>query len=92
MTTIGFDVDGTLIDYEGKQRYDIINLLMSLSALNHTKIIVASGGGYDYANQIVNKLGLCGYVDIITNKTDLLDIDIWFDDQETTIGKVDVQI
>lgn len=88
---IAFDVDGTLISNTnglGKERLniDIYNIMVLLSKQKNTKIIVWSGGGKDYAEQIVLKYGLGKYVEAIYAKQDYDEsihgkVDIAFDDQ-----------
>ena len=63
--TICFDVDGTLIHQSGDlcdtPRYEIIQLLKTFHSLGHN-IYIWSGGGVQYAEHWVNKLGLPGKV------------------------------
>lgn len=74
--TIAFDVDGTLIrnDSAALQRgYPIANervrsLLVALASMKNTKIVVWSGGGAGYAQDIVRQLGLQKYVDAYASK------------------------
>lgn len=63
---ICFDVDGTLIDYNDTPRPDIIGLLIPFS--REFKITVWSGGGKEYAEQIVRKLRLEAYVEYCLTK------------------------
>lgn len=86
-----FDVDGTLIkrtDNGDVPRYDIIAMLRTLVSLGHT-VFVWSGGGEDYARNWAEKLGLLPEVRILP-KSKSYDIDIAFDDQATSLAKVDV--
>lgn len=83
---IAFDVDGTLISNTnglGQERLNIdcYNLMVLLSKQKNTRIIVWSGGGKDYATQIVLKYGLGKYVDAIYGKQDY---------DESTDGHVDI--
>ena len=88
--TIAFDIDGTILNNEGAVRdggvnLPIINLMQILSqCMKNTRIIVWSGGGKDYAEQIVRKYGLEKYVDRVydKHKFDESDghVDIAFDD------------
>lgn len=57
---ICFDVDGCLIDELDRPRYEVINLLITLSS--YADIIIWSGGGHDYATRWVERLGLWPYV------------------------------
>lgn len=54
---ICFDVDGTLIDYDDNPRLDIIQLLVEFADANF-RITVWSGGGKNYATQVVRDLGI----------------------------------
>ena len=94
---IGFDVDGTLISNAnglGKEHLniDIFNLMVLLSKVRNTRIIVWSGGGKDYAEQIVSKYGLSKFVDGCYGKMEYDEsidgkVDIAFDDiPETLLG------
>lgn len=89
--TIAFDVDGTLISNTnglGKEKLqlDTYNLMVLFSKMKNTRIIVWSGGGKDYAEQIVQKYGLTQYVERCYSKQDYDEsidgrVDIAFDDQ-----------
>lgn len=83
---IGFDIDGTLISNTnglGKEKLniDVYNLMVLLSKMKNTKIIVWSGGGKDYAEQIVQKYGLAQDVDACYGKHEY---------DETINGRVDI--
>lgn len=88
---IAFDVDGTLISNEsglGQERLniDVYAIMVLLSKMKNTKIIVWSGGGKDYAEQIVRKYGLTKYVTACHAKQEYDEtidgkVDIAFDDQ-----------
>lgn len=88
--TIAFDVDGTILNNEGSLRDNGVNLpvvqLMEIlsTKMKNTRVIVWSGGGKDYAEQIVRKYGLGKYVDAVYSKQafDESDghVDIAFDD------------
>lgn len=89
--TIAFDIDGTLISNTnglGKEHLnlDVYNLLVLLGKMKNTNIIVWSGGGKEYAEQIVLKYGLNKYVDACFSKQEYDEtiqpkVDIAFDDQ-----------
>lgn len=79
---IAFDVDGTLV---GKDSWntDIIDLLKLLSSkMKNTKVIVWSGGGKDYAEMWVRRMGLEKFVDSCYSKVGYNGprVDIAFDD------------
>lgn len=59
---IAFDVDGTLINDRDEQNINIVNLLITLAGFKNVQIIVWSGGGVDYAEMWVRRLGLTKYV------------------------------
>lgn len=90
---IAFDIDGSLISNTnglGQERLniDVYNIMVLLSKCKNTRIIVWSGGGQDYAEQIVKKYGLSKYVERCYDKA-LYDedidgmVDIAFDDQHS---------
>lgn len=97
-TKIAFDVDGTLINPDNTPRYDVINFLNVLDLVNNgfkpVEFIVWSGGGVDYANQWVEKLGLrnqlLNSLRVIAKGSE--EVDIAIDDQEVTLGKVNIQV
>lgn len=59
---IAFDVDGTLIDSEGNTNWRITDMLRTFSRFKNVTVVVWSGGGKDYAEMYVRKLGLEKYV------------------------------
>lgn len=90
---IAFDVDGTLISNSNglgceRLNLEVYNLMVLLSKQKNTKIIVWSGGGKDYAEQIVMKYGLGKFVERCYDKHEYdadIDgmVDIAFDDQHS---------
>lgn len=93
--TIAFDIDGTILNNEGIPpetpthlrpacgvNLEVIMLIQILAKkMKNTRIIVWSGGGLDYANQIVRRYGLERYVDKCFAKDDCDEnVDICFDD------------
>jgi hydroxymethylpyrimidine pyrophosphatase-like HAD family hydrolase len=88
---IAFDIDGTIISNtsglgQEKLNIEIYNLMVLLSRMKNTEIIVWSGGGRDYAEQIVNKYGLTSYVSRCYGKYEYDEsidgrVDIAFDDE-----------
>lgn len=74
---IAFDVDGTLIDQDGKPRYEIIEIYRMFESLG-CHMIIWSGGGENYAQNIANRLGL--KAEIIRKCHKDRYIDIAFDD------------
>lgn len=96
--TIAFDVDGTLRDnredYEqgnpiGAQPNERIRtLLITLASFKNTQIIVWSGGGRDYAEDIVRVFKLEPYVDECMSKESGFVPDIAIDDMhEVELGQ-----
>jgi len=96
---IAFDVDGTILNNEGIPpetpthlrprcgvNLEVIQLIQILSKkMKNTKIIVWSGGGKEYATQIVREYGLDKYVHRCHSKQDYDEtidgeVDICFDD------------
>lgn len=87
--TVAFDVDMTLIDHEDKPIYQNIQLLLWFIDRGHD-VIIWSGGGVDWAESCVRKLGLEGVVRVIFKGTEY--VDIAFDDQAINLGKVNVEV
>lgn len=95
---IAFDIDGTLLNNEGippatpphlrpptSVNLEAILLLQILSRMKNTKIYVWSGGGQEYAENMVRRYGLERYVDRCFGKAEYDDglygkVDICFDD------------
>ncbi len=95
---IAFDVDGTILNNEGIPpetpirlrpkagvNIEAILLLQILSRMKNTRIYVWSGGGKEYAEQIVRLYGLNKYVDKCFGKHEYDEeidgkVDICFDD------------
>ncbi len=108
MAKIAFDVDNTLYKVIYTERngeivpigqvpdYEVIALLISLQKLGNV-IYVWSAGGIQYTNEFIDKFGLrlLGNV-YAAPKTEewanLAKIDITFDDQKITLGKVNIVI
>ena len=73
---VAFDVDGTILNNRGVQpgspsyarfdngcNYEVVMLMELLcTKMKNTKIICWSGGGKDYAEQVVRKYGLTPFV------------------------------
>lgn len=81
--------------------YDLIQVLRWFHG-NGDNVFVWSAGGMDYAQQIVNKLGLTEMVTVIPKKNETLNkieekikipvMDVAFDDCDTNLAKVDIHI
>lgn len=110
MARISFDVDDTIWKIDRKYKcqvpdYDLIQVLRWF-ANNGDDVFVWSAGGIDYAQTIVDKLGLTDLVKVISKNSagqtwngpsshgPELDVpmDIAFDDCETNLAKVDVKV
>lgn len=85
---IAFDVDDTIYKIDRKNKiqipdYGIINVLMWF-VNNGDRVHVWSAGGMDYAQTIVNKLGLTDYVIVIEKSKKSSEehgVDMCFDDE-----------
>lgn len=92
ISTIAFDVDGTLIHQVGGKedtpRYDVISLLLFFVGNGHD-VFIWSGGGLDYAQRWAEKLGLAEIQ--VVEKGSFVP-DIAFDDEAVTLGKVNVRV
>jgi hypothetical protein len=93
---IAFDIDDTLYKIVGiapRLRqipdYEVIQLLLLLHKFG-AEIIVWSGGGVDYAEGIVNKLGLDGIVKVKAKGS--VKVDLTFDDQDIKLGTLNFWI
>ena len=82
---VAFDVDGTLIDYEDNPRHTIIDLLKRHSEQGDY-VIVWSGGGKEYAQRWVTRLGLDEYVNKVLPKSWPVHPDLTYDDQIVKLG------
>lgn len=92
---IAFDVDGTLISNTNgigieRLNIDIYQMMVLLGKMKNTRIIVWSGGGKEYAEQIVTKYGLDKFVDGCYGKIEYDEsiygtVDVCFDDQHATL-------
>lgn len=93
--TIAFDIDGTILNNEGIPpetpihlrpqcgvNLEVIMLIQILSKkMKNTRVIVWSGGGKEYAGNIVRRYGLEKYVSAVYDKTACEEeVDICFDD------------
>lgn len=85
-----FDVDGTLITiFDSSPRYQVIQALLWFKTLPGIKVYVWSGGGIDYAEHWVEKLGL----DVEVIEKGSIVPDIAFDDQDSArLGLVTVPV
>ena len=88
---ICFDIDGTLIHLTGERedtpRYDIIALFKMFESLG-CDMYAHSGGGIDYCQRWVDKLGLTAKV----VQKGSLKADIVFDDERVNLGIVNIKV
>lgn len=90
MKTIAFDCDGTLLDYNNTPRLEIIAMLRAFRNAGY-QIIVWSGGGVNYARNVVDRLGLRDDVDMVSDKRPGT-VDVAVDDQIVNLGQVNIQV
>ena len=99
---IAFDVDDTIWKIDEKHRrqvpdYGLIQILLWF-ANNGDEVFVWSAGGLEYAQTIVDKLGLTDMVTVIPkgeylDKSNPFNIDLTFDDDPSEqIGKVNCHV
>ncbi len=91
MKTIAFDCDGTLQDYTGKPRPTIIEMVKLYKAAGY-KVVVWSGGGKDYAEEVARKVGIDDIVDEAQMKNLALKPDIAVDDEKVRFAPINIQI
>lgn len=93
MIKIAFDVDGTLIRKSPKgedvPRLEILLYLSFYHIVGDCEIFVWSGSGIEYANRWVEKLGLQD-VTVVAKGSFIPDIAV--DDEEVTLGKVNLKV
>ena len=70
---IAFDIDETLINMKNAPKYWVIDLLLWFKKVGWD-VIVWSGGGVDYAETIVRRLGLEDIVRVIPKGAEKVDI------------------
>ena len=91
MTQVAFDLDGTLIHIIGKKedtpRYDVINFFNLFESFG-CDMYVWSGGGIDYCERWVSKLGL--NAKIVAKGSFKPDIAI--DDEEVKLGTINLKV
>lgn len=94
MPKIAFDLDNCLLHYllnEDTPKYEIIDLLRWFQSNTDWEIICWSGGGIDYTQRWVEKLGLDKLgVKVIVKGGEKVDIAV--DDEFTTLGKVNIKV
>lgn len=92
---VAFDVDGTLVSYQDRPNYRVIELLRWFAA-NNDRVYVWSGGGIDYAQRWVGRLGLDLIVEAVIPKTKEAGIeygiDLAIDDEIVELGKINLKV
>lgn len=93
MRTAAFDVDGTLITFEDKPRYEVISIFHAFEELGY-EMHIWSGGGEDYATQWARKLGLSAECHCKPNIKDPNRFvpDVAFDDEDVTFGLNNIKV
>lgn len=89
MTKIAFDIDGTLMVGGTYQtpNFRVLDVLRWFIS-NGDQVFVWSGGGVEYAEQIVRKLGL--NVSVIRKGSEKMDVS--FDDEEVNLASVNIKV
>lgn len=86
-----FDIDGTLIHITGENedtpRYDVVSIFKHFESLG-CDMYAHSGGGIDYCQRWIDKLGLNAKVVMKGS----LKADIAFDDEEVKLASVNVRV
>jgi phosphoserine phosphatase len=93
---VAFDVDLTLTNYDNSPNYEVIDILRWFLR-NGDRVIIWSGGGFDYAKSCAERLGLYGLKNVMCSMKHLpaaqkLKVDIAFDDEFVQLGKVNIKI
>lgn len=84
---VAFDCDGTLIDFNDEPRREMVELCRALhSETNRVRVIIWSGGGKGYAEQVARKCGLRGIECFAKFDAKCPNVDIAFDDDTTVRG------
>jgi hypothetical protein len=95
MISVCFDIDDTIWKCRWKPRleqipdYDLIQVVRWFHQ-NGDKVFFWSAGGIDYCQTIINKLGLDEYGKVVAKG--FFKPDISFDDEEVTLGNVNVRV
>lgn len=90
MSSVAFDIDGTLLNPDNTPNYRVIDILLWFVE-NNDDVFIWSGGGMEYAERIARRLGLHTMITVIP-KDASMNIDLTFDDQDVTLGKVNIRI
>jgi len=94
---VAFDIDDTLWKVVGEfprfrqvPEYDLIAVLRWFHQ-NGDTVFVWSAGGMEYAQNIVNNLGLTDMVKVVQKSSELRP-DLTFDDQAVELGRVNIRV
>lgn len=91
--TICFDVDGCLINKEGKLIEANYQLMYKLAEIH--KVYIWSGNGWKYAQEKIENISSLRINEIISgylNKYGGFIPDVAFDDQEINLGKLNIKV
>jgi len=93
---VAFDVDGTLVDLHDyrKPRPSVVNKL-HWHYRRGDEVFVWSGGGVDYAQRVVERLGLAHMVTVIAklpNVSVAQKIQLCYDDQDVSLAPEGVRV
>lgn len=89
-----FDVDGTLLNLDRTPNYGVIQLAQWFIE-NGDLVVVWSGGGKEYAEQVGRKLGFgdsVSYHPKTKETAEFIQPDIAFDDEPVELAKVNVLV
>ena len=90
MKVVAFDIDGTIIDYKGQTRNNVVDLIKFFNDIG-CKVYVWTGGGMDRAVQIVENLGLKGIATPAVKNT-IGKVDVAFDDMDVSLADINIKI
>lgn len=92
---IAIDVDNTLLREEDGAvvvNHGIFLLMVAVKSLELADIVVWSGGGQSYAEDVVRRFGLGNLVARCAAKSNRLMPDITIDDQDFQFGRVNLRL
>jgi phosphoserine phosphatase len=94
MVIVCFDVDGCLVDDLDIAREKVRDLLVMFASFPDVRVIVWSGSGADYAERMARLIHVDPYVHDYAAKSEALGLkpDITFDDQDVTLGTVNIRV
>lgn len=92
---IAFDVDDTLITkshigVDIPKLHTVVVMGMLMDMIEDLEVYVWSGSGVEYAQRWAEKLGIDHEVTVVAKGS--IEVDIAFDDQEVTLGTVNVKV